>query len=84
MTQFRPLLFSFRCVGNFNNFCEFPLLSFFAWSLFGVASLLVTVQFLLVEYWSYFYHLDYEVNFIKKNVHCPHESISHDLSNKIL
>lgn len=44
-----------RCVMDFNQIYEYPLLTLFTWNLFGIASVLITLQFLLVKYiFSYF------------------------------
>lgn len=49
-------LFS-RCVDNFNEFCKYPLFAFFAWNLLSLSSLLVALQFQLVEYiWFWLFH----------------------------
>lgn len=39
-----------RCVEKFNRVYEYPLFIIFAWELLGMSSLLVSVQFQLVEY----------------------------------
>lgn len=38
-----------RCVMRFNKIIEYPLFVFVVWDLFGLASMLVTIQFELVE-----------------------------------
>lgn len=39
-----------RCVIDFNNVYKFPLFVVFAWDMVGLASILATFQFQLVEY----------------------------------
>lgn len=47
------LYLRYRCVNNFNQMCNFTLFSFFSWNMLAISSLLVALQFLLVEYWQY-------------------------------
>lgn len=39
-----------RCVNEFNQIFKYLLLAFYVWMIQGMSSLLVTFQFLLVEY----------------------------------
>lgn len=39
-----------RCVMKFNQIVKYSLFSFFSWNMLGVASMLVSIQFILVEW----------------------------------
>lgn len=39
-----------RCVTDFIDMCKFTLFAFFLWNMLAISSLLVALQFLLVEY----------------------------------
>lgn len=39
-----------RLVVKFNQFCKYPLFSFYAWQVSALSSTLVTLQFMIVEY----------------------------------
>lgn len=70
-----------RCVSKFNQIYEYPLLAYFMWNMLALSSLLVTLQFQLVEYWFQYNYFLHKSTWIKRHVFLPRISKWADDSN---